>query len=144
MLYLHGLDEFITNELGVKFYGRYMDDFYIFHKSKQYLKYCLESITEYLNSLELTLNGKTQIHAFKNGIKFLGFYAKRIDGKTVLKLRGENKRKAKRKYLKMSKLVTQGKITKEKFKESLRSWIAHAKIGDCKNLIKKLGEQYDV
>ena len=140
LLYLDGLDKFIKTELGIKSYGRYMDDFYIFHKSKEYLKYCLESITVYVETLGLSLNGKTQIHAFRNGIKFLGFYAKKIDGKTLLKLRGENKRRAKRKYNKMIKLVRQGKLSEKKYKESLQSWQAHARFGDCENLIKTIGD----
>ena len=141
LLYLDGLDKFIKTELCIEFYGRYMDDFYIFHKSKEYLKYCLENISAYVNSLGLSLNGKTQIHSFKNGIKFLGFYAKRIGDKTVLRLRGENKRRAKRKYFKMAKLVESGEITKEKYKESLQSWQAHACFGDCENLIKIIKEK---
>lgn len=143
LLYLDGLDKHIKTELGIEFCGRYMDDFYIFHKNKEYLKYCFESISAYVNSLGLSLNGKTQIHAFKNGIKFLGFYAKRIDGQTVLRLRGENKRRAKRKYHKMAKLVEQGKIPKEKYKESYQSWQAHARFGDCERLINTLRSNYE-
>lgn len=138
LLYLDGLDKFVKTELGIEYYGRYMDDFYIFHSSKEYLKHCLESISEYVNSLGLSLNGKTQIHAFKNGIKFLGFYARYDGEKAVLTLRGENKRRAKRKYYKMAKLVKQDKLSREKYKESYQSWKAHADFGDCKKLIEKI------
>lgn len=143
LLYLDGLDKFIKTELGIEFYGRYMDDFYIFHKSKEYLKYCLESIMAYVGTLGLSLNGKTQIHAFRNGIKFLGFYAKKSDGETVLRLRGENKRRAKRKYNKMVKLVEQGKLSEEKYKESFQSWEAYARFGDCEKLIENFREIRD-
>ena len=37
LLYLSGLDHFIKEKLGVKFYGRYMDDFYLIHKDKEFL-----------------------------------------------------------------------------------------------------------
>ena len=74
LLYLSGFDHFITGELGVKYYGRYMDDFYLIVESKQYAKYCLCAIEDFVNTLNLELNGKTQIIPFKNGIKFCGFH----------------------------------------------------------------------
>lgn len=138
LLYLDGLDKFIKNELGIEFYGRYMDDFYIFHKNQKYIQYCLESISIYVKSLGLNLNGKTQICKFKNGIKFLGFYAKYDGNKAILKLRCENKRRAKRKYHKMSKLVKQGKLSPQKYKESFQSWKSHARFGDCDELLEKI------
>lgn len=55
LLYLDGMDKLIKCELGVEYYGRYMDDFYLIHPDKEYLKYCLEVITEYLKTLDLTM-----------------------------------------------------------------------------------------
>lgn len=72
-LYLDGMDKFITQELGIKYYGRYADDFYMIHPSKKYLKYCEDRIIEHLNNLNLSLNPKSQIMPFKNGISFLVF-----------------------------------------------------------------------
>lgn len=34
----------IKERLGIKFYGRYMDDFFLIHPDKDYLIYCLEEI----------------------------------------------------------------------------------------------------
>lgn len=42
LLMLNGLDHFITGELGIELYGRYMDDFYLIAPSKEYLKHCLD------------------------------------------------------------------------------------------------------
>ena len=39
LLMLNGLDHFITGELGVQLYGRYMDDFYLIQHDKQYLQW---------------------------------------------------------------------------------------------------------
>lgn len=36
--YLNSLDHFIKNELGVSFYGRYVDDFVLVHPHKEYLQ----------------------------------------------------------------------------------------------------------
>ncbi len=141
LLYLNGLDHYITETLGIQYYGRYMDDFYLIHQDKEYLKYCLKKITEYVNELELTLNGKTQIMPFKNGIKFLGFHTYIRNGKVICKIRNENKRNAVRKYKKMAKLVVAGKLSREKFDECYTSWKAHASHGDCDGIIHNLDEQ---
>lgn len=132
LLYLSGLDHFVTGELGVKYYGRFSDDFYMIVEKRKYAEYCLEAITEFTRSLNLELNGKTQIIPFKNGIKFCGFhtYVTR-DGKCIQKLLNEKKRSAKKKYKKMARLVKQGKITREYFDESYRSWKDHISYGNC-------------
>lgn len=132
LLYLSGLDHFVTGELGVKYYGRFSDDFYMIVEKRKYAEYCLEAITEFTRSLNLELNGKTQIIPFKNGIKFCGFhtYVTR-DGKCIQKLLNEKKRSAKKKYKKMARLVKQGKMTREYFDESYRSWKDHISYGNC-------------
>lgn len=38
LLMMDGLDHFIINELGINLYGRYMDDFYLIHHDKEYMK----------------------------------------------------------------------------------------------------------
>lgn len=140
LLYLSGLDRFITGELGVKYYGRYMDDFYLIVKDKEYAKYCLEAICNFVENLDLDLNGKTQIIPFKNGIRFCGFHTYiSKDGKPIRKLINENKRAAKKKYKKMVMLVKQGKLTKEKFYESYNAWKNHISHGNC----IKLGNEMD-
>ena len=139
LMYLDGLDHLITEKLQIKYYGRYMDDFYLIHKDKKYLEYCLAVIQNYIHSLKLTLNGKTQIIPFKNGINFLGFhtYVTR-DGKAIRKLKGENKRKIKKRLLNNSELVKSGRMTKEKFYESYNSWRNHASHGNCVKLIHQM------
>lgn len=132
LLMLNGMDKMITGELGIDLYGRYMDDFYLISHNKQYLKWCLEHIQEMVESLGLSLNGKTQIVPFKNGITFLGFhhYVTK-DGKYIRKLKGENKRKIKKKLLKFSKLVKEERMTKDKFYEKYNAWRNHASHGNC-------------
>lgn len=139
LMYLDGLDHLITEKLQIKYYGRYMDDFYLIHEDKKYLEYCLAVIQNYIHSLKLTLNGKTQIIPFKNGINFLGFhtYVTR-DGKAIRKLKGENKRKIKKRLLRNSELVKSGRMTKEKFYESYNSWRNHASHGNCVKLIHQM------
>ena len=142
LLYLDGMDKLIKYELGIEFYGRYMDDFYLIHPSKEYLNWCLEVITEYLGTLELTLNEKTQIFPFKNGVAYLGFHTYiSPKGKPIRKLKNENKRNAHRKYLKMAKLVASGMLSEEKFNDSYRAWKNHISHGNCYKLAKSMDEK---
>ena len=135
LLYLDGMDKLIKHELGIEYYGRYMDDFYLIHPSKAYLQYCLEVITAYLQTLELTLNGKTQIFPFKNGVSYLGFHTYITgDGTLIRKLKNQNKRNAQKKYLRMAKLVAAGKLPEEKFRASYGAWKNHISHGNCYRL----------
>lgn len=135
LLYLDGMDKLIKYELGIEFYGRYMDDFYLIHRDKEYLKYCLEVITEFLATLDLTLNGKTQIFPFKNGVNYLGFHTYVTDtGKVIRKLKNQNKRNAQKKFNRMAKLVAEGKLPIEKFNASYNAWKNHISHGNCYKL----------
>ena len=149
LLYLDGMDKLIKGELGIEFYGRYMDDFYLIHESKDYLKYCLEAIEGFLKTLDLSLNGKTQISPFKNGVSYLGFHTYITNtGKVIRKLKNQNKRNAQRKFTKMAKLLSEGKITEEKFYSSYDAWRNHISHGNCyrlkKSMDKKINENLRV
>lgn len=74
LIFLNGLDHYIVDELECKYYGRYMDDFYLLSNDKEYLKECLIKIKKYLANLKLTLNNKTEIVPMSKGIRFLGFH----------------------------------------------------------------------
>lgn len=135
LLYLDGMDKLIKYELGIDYYGRYMDDFYLIHPSKAYLKYCLEVITAYLETLDLTLNSKTQIFPFKNGVSYLGFHTYITSGgKAIRRLKNQNKRNAQKKFARMAQLVATGELSKETFDASYGAWKNHISHGNCYQL----------
>lgn len=141
LLYLDGMDKLIKYELGIEYYGRYMDDFYLMHPSKEYLKYCLKVITAYLETLDLSLNGKTQIFPFKNGVNYLGFHTYiAVDGVPIRKLKNQNKRNAKKKFVRMAKLVAVGELPQEKFDASYGAWKNHISHGNCYKLGMSIDE----
>ena len=72
-LYLHDLDVFIKNELWIKYYGRYVDDFIIIHNDKNYLLDCIKRIREFLNNrLKLTLHpNKIYLQHISKWVNFL-------------------------------------------------------------------------
>ena len=144
LLYLDGMDKLIKHELGIEYYGRYMDDFYLIHPSKEYLKYCLEVITEYLETLDLTLNGKTQIFPFKNGVNYLGFHTYITPGgKPIRKLKNQNKRNAQKKFIRMARLVAAGELPIERFKASYGAWKNHISHGNCYGLGKSMDKKME-
>lgn len=90
-----------------------------------------------MHTLDLTLNEKTQIFPFKNGVSYLGFHTYITEsGKAIRKLKNENKRNAQRKYRRMAKLVVQGKLSQEKFESSYQAWKNHISHGNCYRLGK--------
>jgi hypothetical protein len=144
LLYLDGMDKLIKYELGIEFYGRYMDDFWLIHPSKEYLKWCLEVITAYLESLDLELNGKTQIFPFKNGVSYLGFHTYiSKSGKPIRRIKNQNKRNAQRKFLRMVKLVSAGSLPQERFEASYGAWKNHISHGECQGLAAAMDQKME-
>lgn len=141
---LDKLDHIVKEQLGIKQYIRYMDDFILIYPDKEYLNYCLKEIDAYITSLGLTLSKKkTQIFPVKQGIKFLGFIFRLTEtGKTIMKLPKENITHEKRKLRKLKELVVSGKMTKDHVDECYNSWKAHAEQGDTHNLILSMNQYY--
>jgi retron-type reverse transcriptase len=143
LLYLNKLDHLVKEGLRVKYYGRYMDDFYLIHGDKAILQAARETIAQHLAERGLSLNKKTQIFPLRNGIDFLGFHTYLSDnGKVVRKVRKSSRDRMKRKLRKYAVMVENGAITKEKVSESYQSWRSHAVHGDCRSLIAKYDEMY--
>lgn len=138
VMYLSGLDHFIKEKLGIQYYGRYMDDFYLIHEDKAYLQYCLREIEAYVAALGLTLNHKTNIFPLRNGIDFLGFHTYLTDsGKVIRKVRRSSKCNEQRKLKKQRGLLDRGKITMKEIQQSYGSWRSHAEKGNCYHLIRQ-------
>lgn len=72
IFFLNDMDHFIKEHLKIKYFVRYQDDFLLFHPSKQYLKYCLQELNNFLKSEKLILNRKTRIYKSTNNFIFLG------------------------------------------------------------------------
>lgn len=72
--YLSFLDHYVKHDLGIEMYGRYVDDFFLIHRDKDYLKKCLHSIEYFLHDeLHLGLNPKkVYLQPVNHGVKFLG------------------------------------------------------------------------
>lgn len=103
--FLQPFDHYVKEQLGAKFYVRYMDDILIFDSNKKKLHKIRIKIEEYLKTLNLELKGNYQVFRFdylKNGkhtgrlADFMGFkfYRDRTTIRSKIFLRA--RRKAKR------------------------------------------------
>ncbi|MDR1883605.1 MAG: RNA-directed DNA polymerase [Prevotella sp.] len=77
-VYLTPFDNYIKRELKFKYYGRYVDDFYIVHQDKDILKEAIPKITAFLqNELKVTLHPKKiYLQKYENGVLYTGGYVK--------------------------------------------------------------------
>lgn len=73
-IYLHELDLFVKHTLKIQYYARYVDDFVLFHKNKQYLLDYHREIRSFLSQqLRMTLHPhKFYLQHYRRWIKFLG------------------------------------------------------------------------
>lgn len=100
-IYLNPFDHFVKKELGIRYYGRYVDDFVIIHQDKDYLKSIIPTIREFLQEeLHLTLHpNKIYRQHFSKGVKFLGaviksyriYIANRTKGNFYSAIEAQNK-----------------------------------------------------
>lgn len=74
-VYMNEFDQYMKNELRVKYYIRYADDFVILHQDKEYLFKVLGKIENFLKEkLKLLLHpDKVSIKTISSGVDFLGW-----------------------------------------------------------------------
>ena len=134
-VYLNGLDHFIKEQLKVKKYVRYVDDFALFSDDWIFLAESRRAIEEYLASLRLKIHPiKSQLFETKHGANFLGF---RIFPDRI-RVRTENLRRARRRLRRLKEDYESDKISRRKVSQSLQSWQAHLNHGNTYQLQKKI------
>lgn len=129
LMYPNALDHYIKEVLRIKEYGRYMDDGYVIHPDKEYLKACLRGMSSICNSLGIVFNTKkTQIVKLSRGINFLKRRFILTDtGKVVRKPARKSIVKMRRKLKKFRKKLDAGQMTFKDVKTSYVSWCGHLK-----------------
>lgn len=89
-VYLNALDHFIKHDLGLRYYGRYVDDFVLVHPNHDYLKSLISRIADFLQStLKLTLHPrKVYLQHYSKGVHFLGVIIKPYCIKSGKRMKG--------------------------------------------------------
>ncbi len=131
-IYMNVFDHYIKEQCKVKYYVRYVDDFILVLDSKEQCILIKQKIEKFLNeNLGLKLNSKTTYFKINCGVNFLGY---KVFYNHIL-LRTSNKKKIYKKIKKLNKLYENKTFDFEKARQSLNSWIGHAKNANSYHLI---------
>lgn len=120
------IDNYIKIVKGVKFYGRYMDDSYVIHESKEYLEALLQDIIRIANSIGITVNTrKTRICKLSEYWRFLQVqYSLTDTGRVIQKINPKRLTAMRRNMKKLCYI-----LTPTEFEDWYKSWFkGHYKI----------------
>lgn len=122
------LDHYIKEVCRIRGYGRYMDDGYLIHESKEYLQKCLDGIKKLCNELEITLNvKKTQIVKLSHGFSWLKVrFFLLPSGRIVRKIHRASITRMRRKMKAYRRMVESGRMQPEDVYTSWQSWRAYS------------------
>lgn len=139
------LDHYIKEVLRIHGYGRYMDDGYLIHESKEYLRDCLKEISRICDELGIVLNKKkTQIIKLSHGFTWLKariFLTK--SGKVVRKIYKRSITVMRRKLKHLRKKLDEGKITFEDIWGTWQSWRSYAQRFEAWHTIHNMGNLFN-
>lgn len=142
IFYPHKIDTYVKFVRSQKYYGRYMDDWYLICKSKEELIDIYKGICEIAKDLGIHINTKkTRIVELCSSYKFLQIkYHLTENGKLYKKINPQRVTSFRRKIKKLSVKVYEGTCTYENIENTFRSWMgAYYKLLtkiQRKNLIK--------
>ena len=133
---MNELDQFIKNDLRIRYYVRYVDDFVILSNSVQELKHYKDEIDIFLkNCLKIELHSeKTQIYKLNHGIGFLGL---RIFNNHKL-LKKNNIKKFKKRLAKLLKQYDNHEIDYDAVYDFIEGWTAYSKNANTYKLKNKI------
>lgn len=139
------LDHYIQEQCRIGSYGRYMDDGYLIHPSKEYLQKCLEGIRRICEELEITLNEKkTQIVKLSHGFTFLKVrFFLLPGGRIVRKIYHCSVTRMRRKLKSYQRFVAAGKMTMDDVYQSWQSWKAYASNFNAWHTIQSMAALYN-
>lgn len=138
------MDHYVKQVLREPYYGRYMDDFYLFHPDKEHLKKCLNLIRAELQKVGLRLSEKkTQIVKLSRGFTFLKVRTNVTKtGKIVRRVHPASVTRARRRLKKLKGMLDDGRVTLRDVRNSLQSCLSHMKRFDSWRTRKSIVSLY--
>lgn len=123
--YPYRIDNYVKYVRQQKFYGRYMDDWYIMNPSKEELQDLLENICMIAKELGIHINmKKTRIVKISSTYKYLQIrYSLTKDGKIIKRINPSRVTAMRRKLKKLAVKVQNGEILYEHVENMFRSWM---------------------
>lgn len=134
----HRLDNYCKIVKGLKYYGRYMDDVYIIHHNKSYLKILLDELQTITKNLGIFINTKKTRIVSTNHFNYLKLHYSLLEnGKVIVRTTNESFRRERKRLNKLKRRLENKKITFEEILNSYKSWRGSVKIyGNHFRLIK--------
>lgn len=154
LLALNEVDHFIKEVLYIKYYGRYMDDLYLFYNDSQYLAFCQREIEKKLDEIGLSMNQKkTTISrispidpcdkAHGTPMKYLKWDFYITTTNHVIQIPFQKKiSQQRRKLRKMATRWAENKIPTEEIQRSYAGWRAHIEKGNCFHVIQEMDNYF--
>lgn len=139
-----GIDHMITEIFRIGASARYMDDGYLIHSSKAYLRECLEKIRRAAEEIGLELNlKKTRIIRLTHSFTILKQRIRILEsGKIVMKMCRNNIRNERRKLKKLARKAMNGQLEWHDVYNSLQSWRSGAMHGNNHRTIRNMEKLY--
>lgn len=145
LLYPTRIDNYCKIVKGLKYYGRYMDDTYVIHESKEYLKQLLKEITEICNEYGIFINQKkTQIVKLTKTFTFLKTRYNFTDtGKVIKRINKDSITRERKKLKKFRRMLDEGSITYKEIQEQYNSWRGNLKYYSAYNVTKNMDKLFN-
>ena len=139
-IYMNEFDQYIKQNLKVKNYVRYTDDFVLVSSDKEYLINLIPYISKFLkDSLKLTIHPKKiAILKYTQGVDFLGYIS--FPSHTLIRKR--TKRRAVRKINEKIILYKSGNTEKKKLEATLCSYLGALSHANAYRFSEKLKNDY--
>ena len=135
-IYMNEFDHWVKKELGIRYYGRYVDDFVLIHENKDYLQSMIPKLSAFLlSNLKLTLHpDKIYLQHYSKGVNYLGavirphktYIANRTKGNFYNAIEKQNKIARDHSPRGIKRSIQRGKPTKEEqqaFQSSMNSYL---------------------
>ena len=138
-VFLSRFDHFVKEELKVKNYARYVDDFLCADNDLNFLKGLLPPMQDYLNGLRLKLHPrKCHILRSDKGVLFLG----QVIYPDYRLLKKQNIRRFCQRMKRMERELKTKEITEKRFNASIAGWLGHACQANTFRLRQDLEKRY--
>lgn len=124
VFYPNDIDHYVKEKMRIKYYGRYMDDFYLIHEDKDYLRECLATIRDMFEDIGIEMNvNKTQIRRASKGFKFMKAKVHQTPtGKVIIRPDKAAIAREKRKLRKLGEKTEVGTATFDDAEQQYKSW----------------------
>ena len=137
IFYMNDVDHYIKENLGFKYYIRYMDDLLIIDTDLDKLKKSFDLIVKEIKKLNLDINSKSNIYKLSNGISFLGYMFKlNKNNKLIVRYNNKTIRRINR------RLKNLYKYDYEKYLKSYGSYKGYLYLSNTKLYTEYLSDYY--